>query len=123
MLEDHPEIDAVYLTTPTYDGLCFDVRDMKEACGPDRLFLIDEAHGAHFYFSNACPDAALQGGADAAVTSIHKMLGSFYGTALINVNKKTSIDPQRVKMQHQMMAAGSGENISVLLLADVESCV
>jgi len=49
---------------------------MKEACGPDRLFLVDEAHGAHFYFSKDCPEGALEGGADAAVTSIHKMLGS-----------------------------------------------
>ena len=49
-LNDYPEIQVVYLTNPTYDGLCFNVVEMKKACG-DRLFIVDEAHGAHFYFT------------------------------------------------------------------------
>ncbi len=112
----------MYLTNPTYEGLCFDVREMRAVCG-ERLLLIDEAHGAHFYFSNVCPDAALQGGADAAVTSAHKMLGSFYGTALINVAHDSRLDPKAILMQHLMMSAGSGEQLSPLFFLDVECSV
>ena len=50
-LEEYPDIQVVYLTSPTYDGLCFDVEEMKLVCGTDRLFIVDEAHGAHFYFT------------------------------------------------------------------------
>jgi arginine decarboxylase len=123
MLSEHPEIEAVYLTNPTYEGLCFDVSEMKTAVGPTRLFLIDEAHGAHFYFNSSCPTGALVGGADAAVTSIHKMLGSIYGTAIINVGKNSKLDAERVRMQHIMMAAGDGSCISPFLVMDVEACV
>lgn len=49
------------------------------------MLIVDEAHGAHFYFSNELPEGALQGGADAAVTSVHKTLGGMSGTALLNV--------------------------------------
>ena len=87
VLATHPEIEAVYLTTPTYDGLCFSVSKMRTACGDNRILIIDEAHGAHFYFSNTCPDAAMEGGADAAITSVHKTLGGISGTALLNVNR------------------------------------
>jgi arginine/lysine/ornithine decarboxylase len=84
LLTEHPEIEVVYLTNPTYDGLCFNVSDMKTACG-DRIFIVDEAHGAHFYFSEKLPQGALQAGADAAVTSVHKTLGGLSGTALLNL--------------------------------------
>lgn len=52
MLIEYPEIEAVYLTSPTYEGLGYDLADIKKVCGPSRLFIVDEAHGAHFYFSN-----------------------------------------------------------------------
>jgi arginine decarboxylase len=49
---------VVYLTNPTYDGLYFDVPEMKKVCG-ERIFIVDEAHGAHFYFSEKLPAGAL----------------------------------------------------------------
>jgi len=89
----------VYLTNPTYDGLCFNVEDMKKACG-DRIFIVDEAHGAHFYFSKdkRFPLSALKSGVDAAITSVHKTLGGISGTALINVAHGSKMDVHRIKM-------------------------
>ena len=113
----------MYLTNPTYEGLWFDVPKMKEVVG-HRLFIVDEAHGAHFYFSNECPQGALENNcADAAVTSLHKMLGTFYGTAIINVGKTGKVDKETVRMMHQMMSAGDGTNTSPFYVADIESCV
>jgi arginine/lysine/ornithine decarboxylase len=74
---------------------------MKQVCG-DRLFIVDEAHGAHFYFSkekeSVFPKPALIGCADAAVTSIHKTLGGISGTAFINVSNESRLDIKKLKM-------------------------
>ena len=99
-IEAHPEIEVIYLTYPTYEGLTVDLDEMRSIIGPDRLLIIDEAHGSHCYFSPLCPKPALLSGADAAVTSVHKTLGGLYGTSLINVGKTARLDPSRVKMQH-----------------------
>jgi arginine/lysine/ornithine decarboxylase len=64
----------------------------------------------------------LQGGADAAVTSIHKTLGSIYGTALINVGKSSKLDPDRIRMQYAMISSSGGDS-SPFLALDVEACV
>ncbi len=76
--------------------MCFDYAEMRRTCG-DRLFIVDEAHGAHYYFSDECPDSALQGGADAAVTSVHKTLGGMSATSLINVSKTSRIDAEKFR--------------------------
>jgi hypothetical protein len=62
---------------------------MKVAIGNSKLLIIDESYGAHFYFSQQCPYAALEGGADAAVTSAFESLGATYGSAILNVNKQS----------------------------------
>jgi arginine/lysine/ornithine decarboxylase len=42
------------------------------------------------------PNGALQGGADGAVTSIHKTLGGFSGTALLNI-ASDKLDFKKIK--------------------------
>ena len=79
---------------------------------------MDEAHGAHFYFSEKLPPGALQAGADAAVTSVHKTLGGLSGTALLNLALHR-LDANKVKLQHMM----SADQVSPFLLADLEGCV
>jgi arginine/lysine/ornithine decarboxylase len=49
------------------------------------LLIVDEAHGAHFYFNKNMPLGALKSGADAAVCSVHNTLGALSASALINV--------------------------------------
>lgn len=48
--------------------------------------LVDEAHGAHFPFSNKLPCEAVSCGADVAVVSLHKTLPSLTQTALLLTN-------------------------------------
>ena len=68
-----------------------DIPKIKEAAG-DSLVLVDEAHGSYCYFSDKMMCGALLGGADAAVTSIHKTLGAISGTAIINIHKNSKLD-------------------------------
>ena len=52
MLEQDPSIQAVMITSPTYDGVVSDVRKIAEITHKKGIPLIgDEAHGAHFPFS------------------------------------------------------------------------
>ena len=88
----------MYLTSPTFEGLLCNYKEIREAIGPDRYLIIDEAHGLHLYFNTEDSDTlrgALQSGVvDLCVTSVHKNLGSLSATALINVGKDSRIDPE-----------------------------
>jgi len=84
------------------------------------LLIVDEAHGAHFYFNKEMPVGALKGGADVTVSSVHKTLGALSASALINVSKNSRLPASKVKDSYHLMNTTSP---SPLLLADVESCV
>ena len=59
-LAECPDIQAVVLTSPTYDGLVSDVKSIAEVVHRRNITLIvDEAHGAHFGFHEAFPENAV----------------------------------------------------------------
>ena len=84
------------------------------------MLIVDEAHGAHFYFNKNMPKGALKSGADAAVCSVHKTLGALSASALINVAVDSRLSASKVKDSYHLLNTTSP---SPLLLADVESCV
>ena len=48
-LAEDPRIQAVYITSPTYDGIVSDVRAIAEIAHRHGIpLIVDEAHGAHF---------------------------------------------------------------------------
>ena len=50
-LEADPEISAVYVTSPTYDGVGADIEEIARiAHSYGKTFIVEEAHGAHFGF-------------------------------------------------------------------------
>ena len=52
-LAENPEIQAVLITSPTYDGVVSDVKEIAEIAHKYGVpLIVDEAHGAHFHFSN-----------------------------------------------------------------------
>ena len=69
-LEEHPDVKAVYLVSPTYYGVCADlasIERMVHAAG--KLLLVDEAWGPHFQFHPDLPLSATQARADAITVS------------------------------------------------------
>lgn len=120
-LDKDPEIGVVYLTSPNMEGLVADYHGIRQVCTPgDVLLIVDEAHGAHFYFNKNMPLGALKSGADAAVCSVHKTLGALSASALINVAVDSRLPASKVKDSYHLLNTTSP---SPLLLADVESCV
>lgn len=85
LMDDNRDAKALVLTYPTFYGTCMDLeRIAKEAHKRNMLVLVDEAHGAHSYFSSRLPRGAMECGADAAVTSLHKTTPAMTQTALLN---------------------------------------
>lgn len=85
-LDEYPDIRAVVITSPTYDGVVSDVAAIAElAHGRGIPLIVDEAHGAHLGFHEAFPENATRLGADAVVMSVHKTLPAFTQTALLHL--------------------------------------
>jgi lysine decarboxylase len=91
MLDSHPEIKTVCITSPTYAGLLSDIPGISQVVHAHggKLF-VDGAHGAHLPFL----DIDAFSGADGVVVSAHKTLPAMGQTALLFTN---GVDPERVR--------------------------
>ena len=88
-IEAHPEARAVLAVHPTVHGFCGDLRGLSALCREHGMTLIaDEAHGAHFRFSKDFPETALDCGADMAVQSWHKTMGSLTQSSMLLLGAK-----------------------------------
>ena len=58
-------IKAVFITSPTYEGVYSDVRAIADiAHSYGAALIVDEAHGAHLGISDRISEGAIEGGAD-----------------------------------------------------------
>ncbi len=83
ILQDHPEIRMVFLTSPTYYGVMSDIPQISQICHQRGvLLMVDAAHGAHLPFLGY-HDYQM---ADVVVISAHKTLPCVGQSALIFAN-------------------------------------
>lgn len=95
-LEEDPEIRAVFLVSPTYYGICSDLRKISDICHAKNIpLLVDEAHGSHLGFSDDLPAGALQSGADLVAQSTHKTLGSMTQSSMLHI-RSSLVDEVKV---------------------------
>lgn len=114
------EVKAVVLTSPTYEGYVSEVKEIADYLHQKGIiFIVDEAHGAHFQMSEAFPQSAVELGADAVIQSIHKTLPAFTQTALLHLNGRW-IDRRRVKMYWNIYQTTSP---SYILMAGIDRCI
>ena len=82
-------IAGIVVTSPTYDGICSNVREIAAVAHSYGIpLIVDEAHGAHLGFHEAYPKNSVQSGADLVIQSTHKTLPSPTQTAILHVNGK-----------------------------------
>lgn len=94
----YPSAKAIFVINPTYFGAVNDLKRLvKEAHARGISVLVDEAHGAHYYFDPTGPVSAMEAGADMASVSFHKTGGSLTQTSvlLLNSDKYTRADIQK----------------------------
>lgn len=123
-LKEHPDIQAVLIVSPTYDGIVSDIRaiaDIVHAYGVP--LIVDEAHGAHFSFGNRgtakFPLSALACGADLVIQSLHKTLPSLTQTAVLHV-RRGYVDVEKLERYLQMFQTSSP---SYVFMASAERCI
>ncbi len=118
-LSEDPEISLVVITSPTYEGIISDVKSIAAICHRygARLF-VDEAHGAHFPFSDRFPRSAITCGADASVVSLHKTLPAMTQTALLLTNSE-----ELSKGLKRRLSVFETSSPSYVLLASIDRCL
>ncbi len=76
-IRQNPEAKAILVNNPTYYGICSNLQEIVRLAHNNGMrVLVDEAHGAHFYFGEELPISAMAAGADMAAVSMHKTGGS-----------------------------------------------
>ena len=84
-LVQEPEIRAVMLTSPSYEGISLPLREIADFLHKKNIpLLVDAAHGAHFGMAEFLPENAVGSGADIVIHSLHKTLPSPTQTALMH---------------------------------------
>lgn len=119
-LKEQPEITAVIITSPTYEGVVANVgliANITHKYG--KILIVDEAHGAHFGFHEAFPENAVRQGADLVIHSLHKTLPAMTQTALLHV-KGSRVNRKRLKRQLKIFQTSSP---SYVLMASIDSCM
>ena len=92
-LDAEPDAVAAMVVSPTYFGSVADIAALADVAHERGVPLIaDEAWGAHLTFSDELPASALVCGADAVLSSTHKILGSITQSAILHVSDSGRID-------------------------------
>ena len=81
---ENKDAKAVLINNPTYYGICSNLPAIIElAHRHGMLALVDEAHGAHFYFGEGMPPAGMRAGADLSSVGMHKSGGSLTQSSML----------------------------------------
>ncbi len=119
-LQRDNDIQAVILTSPTYDGIVSDIRAIAAVCHNFGVpLLVDEAHGAHFSFHSSLPVSSIRLGADVVVQSLHKTLPAMTQTALLH----RCSDRVSSALLHRYMEIFQSSSPSYPLMASIDSCI
>lgn len=119
-LESNSEIQAVMITSPTYDGVISDIAGIADVVHRFGIpLIVDEAHGAHFGLDSSFPKNSIANGADIVIHSLHKTLPSLTQTALLHVQGDI-VDYERLARFQSIYQSTSP---SYLLLSSISRCL
>ncbi len=118
-LKKYPDMRAVIITSPTYDGVVSDIASISQIVHSAGIpLIVDEAHGAHFGFSPDLPPKALSLGADLVIESMHKTLPALTQTAALHVNgSRVSLD-----LIQKYLGIFQTSSPSYLFMAGLDQC-
>ena len=86
----NPDARAIFITSPTYNGLGTDLTTVAEAARGARVpFVTDQAWGPHLRFCPELPVDAMAAGADAAVVSTHKLISGITQTSVLMARERS----------------------------------
>jgi arginine decarboxylase len=110
---------AAFVVSPTYYGMAADVAGLAQAAhAHDAALVVDQSWGPHFGFHPDVPPSGLAQGADAILTSTHKIVGSLTQSAMLHVAAEGRVDPGRLDRTLRLVSSTSP---SSLLLASLDA--
>ena len=112
-------IRVAFVVSPTYYGMVADVEGLAAAAHEaGAALVVDQAWGPHFGFHPDLPASALALGADAVLTSTHKLVGSLTQSAMLHVAPTDRIDVAAVSRAVRLVRSTSQ---SSLLLGSLDA--
>ena len=119
-LKKDPDIQAVLITSPTYDGILSDVKRIAQAAHSHGIpLIVDEAHGAHLPFHPVFPQSALYLGADLVIQSLHKTLPALTQTAVLH-RQSDLVPDERLE---RFLGIYQTSSPSYVLMASITACL
>ncbi|MEM6835368.1 MAG: aminotransferase class V-fold PLP-dependent enzyme [Cyanobacteria bacterium P01_C01_bin.120] len=116
--QQHPDIQAVVVVSPSYHGVCSNLAAIAQCVHRhDAVLIVDEAHGPHLSFHPELPLGAIAAGADIVVQSTHKVLGAMTQASMLHV-QGTRVDRDRLTQALQLTQSTSP---NYLLLASLDA--
>lgn len=121
ILEKNPDIKLVVLTSPTYEGVISNIKEIAKIVHLYSIpLLIDEAHGAHIKFTKRLKEKeALESGADIVIQSLHKTLPALTQTAVMHVQGKL-VKEEEIQKQLAIFQTSSP---SYILMSSIDECL
>lgn len=117
-LAESPDARAAFVVSPTYYGMAAEVGALAEvAHAAGAALVVDQAWGPHFGFHPGLPPSALACGADAVLTSTHKIAASLTQSAILHLGESELIDPGAVAHAVRLTRSTSQ---SALLVASLD---
>jgi arginine decarboxylase len=116
-LADAPGARAAFIVSPTYYGMAADVAGCAEVAHAAGVpLVVDQAWGPHFGFHPDLPPGALSQGADAVLTSTHKIVGALTQSAMLHVAGTGRIDPEAVARAIRLTRSTSSSSLLFMSL-------
>jgi len=120
-LNENPDIKAVWVTSPTYEGIVSDIESISKICKEKNVLLIvDEAHGALWNFSEKLPVSAIHLGADACVQSLHKTGSCLTQGAVLHLSQNSGVNLEKLTQSLNLINTTSP---SYLILSSIEASI
>jgi len=119
-LDREPDIGAVLVVSPTYEGRISDIRAIVRVAHHKGIpLIVDEAHGAHLGLAEGFAPNSCQAGADLVIHSVHKTLPALTQAALLHVNGSL-IDRSRLRRFLHIYQTSSP---SYILMASIDNAL
>lgn len=115
-LEQNPGAAGVLVTSPTYHGICSDIKGIAKIVHSfGKILIVDEAHGAHLNFHDSLPPCAMDSGADICVQSAHKTLPALTQGAYLHINSGR-VDVEKIASNLRLLQTSSPSYIIMAFL-------
>ena len=117
-LAAHPKATALFVTSPTYNGLGADLGAIAALAHAASVpFVTDQAWGPHLRFCPELPVDAMTAGADALVTSTHKLISGVTQSSVLVVRGERVSIPRLDGVVHMTQSTSP----QVMLYASIDA--